>query len=144
MERISYFDLPITIFFLSFQSKSGFGFNVMVLNATFNNISVISWRKETGVPWENHRPVASHWQNVSMCCIEYTLPRTGFEITTLVVIGTDCKGIVVNPTTIRSRPRRPPFCNEDQWFSNSNFYQHLGLYLSYYHWPCPLLFFRST
>ena len=38
---------------------------LMVFNATFNNISVISWRsvllvEETGVPGENHRPVASH------------------------------------------------------------------------------------
>jgi len=38
---------------------------VMVFNATFNNISVISWRsvllvEETGVLGENHRPVASH------------------------------------------------------------------------------------
>jgi hypothetical protein len=38
---------------------------LMVFNATFNNISAISWRsvllvKETGVPGENHRPVASH------------------------------------------------------------------------------------
>ena len=37
----------------------------MVFNATFNNISVISWRsvlvvEETGVPGENHRPAASH------------------------------------------------------------------------------------
>jgi len=36
-----------------------------VLNTTFNNISVISWWlallvEETGVPTENHRPVASH------------------------------------------------------------------------------------
>jgi hypothetical protein len=36
-----------------------------VFNAIFNNISVISWRsvllvKETGVPGENHQPVASH------------------------------------------------------------------------------------
>jgi len=36
----------------------------MVLNATFNNISAISWRsvlsvKETRVPGENHRHVAS-------------------------------------------------------------------------------------
>jgi hypothetical protein len=43
--------------------ENGFGF--MVLNATFNNISVITWRsvllvEETGVPGENHRPVASH------------------------------------------------------------------------------------
>jgi len=40
-------------------------FGFMVFNATFNNISVISWRsvvlvEETGVPGENHRPVASH------------------------------------------------------------------------------------
>jgi hypothetical protein len=37
----------------------------MVLNATFNNISVISWQevllvKETGVTEENQRPVTSH------------------------------------------------------------------------------------
>jgi hypothetical protein len=37
----------------------------MVFNATFNNISVISWQlvlleEETGVPGENHRPAASH------------------------------------------------------------------------------------
>ena len=50
-------------------------FRVMVFNATFNNISVISCRsvllmEETGVHGENHRPAA------------------------------------INPTTIRSRPRR--------------------------------------
>jgi hypothetical protein len=38
---------------------------LMVFNATFNTISVISWRsvllvKETGGPVENHRHVASH------------------------------------------------------------------------------------
>ena len=37
----------------------------MVFNATFSNISVISWRsvlmvEETGVPGNYHRPVASH------------------------------------------------------------------------------------
>jgi hypothetical protein len=37
----------------------------MVFNATLNNISVISWwsvllGEETGLPEENHRPVASH------------------------------------------------------------------------------------
>jgi hypothetical protein len=37
----------------------------MVFNATFNNISVISWWsvllvRETGAPKENLRPVASH------------------------------------------------------------------------------------
>jgi hypothetical protein len=43
---------------------------LMVFNATFNNISVISWRlvllvEETGGPGENHRPVASHRQTLS-------------------------------------------------------------------------------
>jgi hypothetical protein len=37
----------------------------MVFIATFNNISAISWQsvllvEETGVPIENHQPVASH------------------------------------------------------------------------------------
>jgi hypothetical protein len=37
----------------------------MVFNATFNNISVISWLsvllvEETGVPGAHHRPDASH------------------------------------------------------------------------------------
>jgi hypothetical protein len=27
---------------------------------------------------------------ITLCCIEYTSPWTGFELTTLVVIGTDC------------------------------------------------------
>jgi hypothetical protein len=43
---------------------------LMVFNATFNNISVISWRsvllvEETGGPGENHWAVASHWQTLS-------------------------------------------------------------------------------
>jgi len=42
----------------------------MVFNATFNNISVISWQsvlvvEETGVPGENHQSAASHWQTLS-------------------------------------------------------------------------------
>jgi hypothetical protein len=41
------------------------GIRVIVFNAIFNNISVILWLsvllvEETGVPRENHRPVASH------------------------------------------------------------------------------------
>ena len=51
----------------------------MVVNATFNNISVISWRSvllvdETGVPGENHRSVASHWQILSHNVVSST-PR---------------------------------------------------------------------
>jgi hypothetical protein len=45
---------------------------VMVFNATFNNISVIYrgghffFVEETGRPAENQRPVASHWQTLSV------------------------------------------------------------------------------
>ena len=47
------------------QNQNRFDVCLMVVNATFNNISVISWRsallvEETGGPGENHRPVASH------------------------------------------------------------------------------------
>ena len=47
---------------------------VMVFNATFNNISVISWRsvllvEETG---ENHWPVTSHWQTLSHSVVSST------------------------------------------------------------------------
>jgi len=48
----------------------------MVFNATFNNISVISWRsvlfmEETG---ENHRPVTSYLQTLSHNVVSST-PR---------------------------------------------------------------------
>jgi hypothetical protein len=45
--------------------------------------------EETWVPGENHRPVTSHWPTLSQSCIEYT---SGFKLTTLVSIGTDCAG----------------------------------------------------
>ena len=46
---------------------------------TFNIISVISWRlvlvvNETGVPRENHRPIASHWLTLSHNVVSST-PR---------------------------------------------------------------------
>jgi hypothetical protein len=39
---------------------------ILVFNATFSNISAISWRpvlvvEEAGVPGENHRPWARNW-----------------------------------------------------------------------------------
>jgi hypothetical protein len=51
----------------------------MVLNATFNNISVISCRsfllvEEIGVPRENHWPTTSHWQTLSHNVVSST-PR---------------------------------------------------------------------
>jgi hypothetical protein len=52
----------------------------MVFNATFNNISVISYvavsfiGEETGVPGENHRPVTNNWQILSHNVVSST-PR---------------------------------------------------------------------
>ena len=46
------------------------GVRIVVFNATFNNISAISWQsvllvEETGGPGENQRPATSHWQTLS-------------------------------------------------------------------------------
>ena len=80
----------------------------MVNNATFNNISVISWRsvllvEETGVPGENHWPAASHWQTLSHNIVSSTPPLSRVQTHTLVVIGFD----FIGSWNIWSRPRRP-------------------------------------
>jgi hypothetical protein len=96
-------------------TKGGKVLGAMVFNATFNNISVISWRsvllvEETGVPGENHRPLASHWQTLSHN--EYISPWTGSDLTTLVVIGTDYTGScksnyqIITTTTAHWREER--------------------------------------
>ena len=64
---------------------------LMVFNATFNNISVISWWSvllvhETGVPGE--KQVTDKLYHIML----YTSPWAWFELTTSVVIGTDCIG----------------------------------------------------
>jgi hypothetical protein len=53
-------------------------YTFMVLNATFNNISVISQRsvllvEETGGPRENHQPAANHKQTLSHN-VDLTIP----------------------------------------------------------------------
>jgi hypothetical protein len=70
----------------------------MEFNATFNNISVISWWsvllvEETVVPRENHRPVKSQWQTLSHNIVS-SAPRHQWDSNTpLLVIGTDfCTG----------------------------------------------------
>jgi hypothetical protein len=50
-----------------------------VFNATFSNISAISWRpvlvvEEAGVPGENHRPWASNWQTLSLAAASRVHP----------------------------------------------------------------------
>ena len=63
----------------------GAGVRVMLYGyATFNNISVILWWsvllvEETGVPGENHRPVASHWQTLSYHVVSSRPPLSRFQ-----------------------------------------------------------------
>jgi len=80
----------------------------MVFNATFNNISVISWQSFFGGGNSNwitkRKPPAcrkslAKWHHIMLYRVHLTI--IGFELTTLVAIGTDC---IVNLTTIRSRP----------------------------------------
>jgi hypothetical protein len=57
---------------------------VMMFNATLNNISVKLWQsvllvEETGVPRENHRPVASHWQTLSYNVVSSTPHLSGVQ-----------------------------------------------------------------
>ena len=86
----------------------------MCTNATFNNISVISWRsvllvEETGIPRENH------WQTLSHNVVSSKLPERDSNSQ----LQTQCQWwwaliayryVVVNPTTctIRSRPTTAP------------------------------------
>ena len=65
------------LFFLEILTSFEDMIRIMVFNATFNNILVISWWsvllvEETGVSGENQRPVASHWQTVSDNVVSWT------------------------------------------------------------------------
>ena len=64
-----------------------------IFNATFNNISAISWRsvllvEETEVPGENHMPVTGNWQTLSLIVLSST-PRherdSNFQLNLVVI-----------------------------------------------------------
>jgi hypothetical protein len=69
----------------------------MVFNATFKNISAISWQsvllvEDTGLPEEKNPTdlslVIDKFDHIMLHRVHHTW--AGFELTTLVVIGTDC------------------------------------------------------
>jgi hypothetical protein len=66
----------------------------MVFNATCNNISVISWRsvllvEETWSTWRKPQTLTKLYRAM---LYRLHLARVEFELTMLVVIGTDCIG----------------------------------------------------
>jgi len=73
----------------------------------FNNISVISCQSILLVE-DTDRTVASHWQSLSHNVISST-PRHERSSNSLYWWYALVEQVVVNPTTIRSRPRRPCF-----------------------------------
>jgi hypothetical protein len=69
---------------------------VMVFSATFNTISANSWQSVLLVEVNRsirRKPPTCHKSLpnfITKYCFEYTSPSTGFELTTLVVMGTNC------------------------------------------------------
>ena len=69
----------------------------MMFNATFNNISVISWRsvllvEETGEP-EKTTDLSKITDKLDRIMVyQVHIAWAGFELTMLAVIGTDCIG----------------------------------------------------
>ena len=81
---------------------------VMVLNATFNNISVVLWRSVLLVKKPEYPEKTTNLSQVNYelyHIISITSPSAGFELTTLVVIVTDCTCICKsNYNTIMTAP----------------------------------------
>ena len=78
----------------------------MVFNATFSNISAMSWRpvlvvEEAGVPGQNHRPWTSNWLRLSLEAVSRVHPFCNLQsrerMHAVLVIG--LYELLGNPTT---------------------------------------------
>ena len=94
-KQVFYFLMELLVAF-SLYLKYRVRARVMVFNATFSNISVISWQsvllvEETEVPGNEHQPAASHWQFYLINLYQVHLVVSG--IRTCNFIGdSDCIG----------------------------------------------------
>jgi hypothetical protein len=84
----------------------------MVLNATYNNISVISWRtvilvEEIGGPGDNHRSAASHWQTLSHNVVQIYFQPRQFNSTTHAVISSSSAPILPTPSATNQSSSTP-------------------------------------
>ena len=84
-----------------------------MIKATFNNISVTSWMNRS----TRRKPPTCRKSLTNLiinCCIEYTSPSAGFELTTSVLIGSYCAGSckanyhTMTTTTVPSQPIQLP------------------------------------
>ena len=79
--------------------------------------SLFYWWRKLEYPRENHRPVASHWQTISHIVVSSTPHLSGIR-TPSISGDRHWLHVVVNPTTIQSRPQRLTLytSNKACWF----------------------------
>jgi len=97
---------------------------LMVFSATFNNSSVISWESVCFIGGGNqclHKTtnlsqVTDKVYYIMLYLVHLVWAR--FELTTSVVIDTDCIGIIVNPKTIRTWSQWPFYIRDNLCSTN--------------------------
>jgi hypothetical protein len=85
----------IVVFVMKYPCKMGLGlWCLMPLSTIFQlyYCGQFYWKEETGVRRKNHNPVVSYWQIYHIMLYQVHLVRARFEVTMLVMIGTDCIG----------------------------------------------------